>query len=89
MENYKELQEYLGLESEEDAKLFEYLEYEFSQMGGWGTKIITYLRAILSRNKRYKTYVQDSDVELYRKLLKDSMTVLDMELKRQKDNDNI
>ena len=89
MENYKELQEYLGLESEEDAKLFEYLDYEFSQMGAWGTKIITYLKAILSRNKRYKTYVQDSDVELYRKLLKDSMTILDMELKRQKNNDNI
>jgi len=85
--HYEKLKDYLGLESEQDAMLFEYLEGEFSEMGPWGEKIITYLRAILSRNKRYKSYIQESDVELFKKILEDSMTVLDLRLKNYKEND--
>lgn len=86
--HYEAIKDYLGLESIEQAKLYEILEYELTQMGDWGTKILTYLRAILSRNRRYSTYVQESDRELFENLLKESMTIFQMKLDNH-DKDNI
>lgn len=88
--HYEELKNYLGLETIEEAKLFELLETEYMQMGPWGSKIITYLRSILSRNKRYNTYIQKEDQDLFKKIIKDSLDVLTLELKNyesiQRDN---
>ena len=77
---YQEIQEYLGLENIGQAKLFDLLESEFGQMGEWGSKVMTYLRSLLSRNKRHLSYVQKPDLELFRKVLKDSSDLLDMEI---------
>jgi len=79
--HYQELMNYLGLETVEEAKLFELLETEYMQMGPWGAKVMTYLRSILSRNKRYTTYIQKEDQDLFKKIMKDSLDVLDLELK--------
>lgn len=85
----KSLQEYLGLEDEQQAALYDLLEIELGAMGEWGEKILTYLKSILSRNKRYKTYVQKEDLDLYRKLLEDSKSLLKLELDKYKNDDNI
>jgi hypothetical protein len=79
--HYHELMNYLGLETIEEAKLFDLLETEYMQMGPWGAKVMTYLRSILSRNKRYTTYIQKEDQDLFKKIMKDSLDVLDLELK--------
>ena len=79
--HYQELMNYLGLETIEEAKLFDFLESEYMQMGQWGSKVMTYLRSILSRNKRYTTYIQKEDQDLFKKIMKDSLDVLDLELK--------
>lgn len=82
----KLLGDYLGLESEGDLELYEILETELGAMGAWGNKILTYLNSVLSRNKRYKDYVQKEDMDLYKKLLSDSLNLLKIELKN---NDNL
>ena len=86
--HYEAIKDYLGLESIEQAKLYEVLEYELSQMGDWGTKILTYLKAILSRNRRYSSYVQKSDQEFFEGLLKESLRIFQMKLENY-DKDNI
>lgn len=79
--NLKELQNYLGLESEDQVKLYLILEEELTKMGDWGIKILTYLKSILSKNKNYTS---EKDKKLYEDLLKSSLDLLKIELDNYK-----
>lgn len=79
---YTELADYLGLPDQDQARLYDMIETEYLCMGEWGSKVVTYLRSILSKGKQ-RGYILDADREFFRKVLQDSLSLLDLELEKK------
>ena len=81
---YTELANYLGLPDQAQARLYDMIETEYLCMGEWGSKIVTYLRSVLSKGKQ-RGYILEADRELLRKILQDSLSLLELELEKKKE----
>ena len=71
MENKEELeslQNYLGLETVEEARKAKWILDELEVYGEWGDKISTYLIALLSENNGTRSFIPENQVEAYKSL---------------------
>ena len=64
------LQEYLGLETIDDAKKAKWILDELKVYGSWGDKVASYFSSILSGSGGYKSLLSEKQVELYKTLFK-------------------
>lgn len=71
MENKEELeslQNYLGLETVEEARKAKWILDELEVYGEWGDKISTYFIALLSGNKGTRSFIPENQIEAYKSL---------------------
>lgn len=64
------LQEYLGLETIDDAKKAKWILDELKVYGSWGDKVASYFSSILSGSGGYKSLLSEKQVETYKTLFK-------------------
>ena len=62
------LQEYLGLESIDDAKKAMWILDELKIYGDWGDKVASYFSSILSGSGGYRSFIPEKQVETYKTL---------------------